>query len=58
MNSQQKEAFEAYSLLKAHAELFMRLLEQGTTDDLMAQYIQVKEALDRFAALPQIKKAA
>ena len=58
MTEQQKQAFEAFALLRAHAALFAQVIEGGTVQDMQSQLQQVQDALNRVAALPALAKAA
>lgn len=58
MTEQQKQAFEAFALLRAHTALFTQVIEGGTVEDMQAQLQQVQDALKRVAAIPALAKAA
>lgn len=58
MTEQQKQAFEAFALLRAHTVLFSQVVENGTVEDMQAQLQQVQDALNRVASIPALAKAA
>ncbi len=58
MTEQQRLAFEAAAILRAHTNLFAALIENGNVDHMQEQMQNLQAALSALVALSEKQKQA